>query len=97
MEGVTTRLWSPDRTVKAHERAARFSKRDEIVCSYAKNKRKKYRIKSRYDNIRTTIQNRSGVLADNVSNNNALLRKLKAKGNVRPFGGGNVILNFRGH
>src|SRR3990167_10992428 len=25
-------------------------------------------------------------------NNNALLRKLKAKGNVRPFGGGNVIL-----
>ncbi len=44
------------------------------------------------DIIATTIQNRSGVLADNVSNNNALLRKLKAKGNVRPFGGGNVIL-----
>jgi len=44
------------------------------------------------DIIATTIQNRSGALADNVSNNNALLRKLKAKGNVRPFGGGNVIL-----
>ena len=44
------------------------------------------------DIIATTIQNRSGVLADNVSNNNALLRRLKAKGNVRPFGGGNVIL-----
>lgn len=44
------------------------------------------------DIIATTIQNRSGVLADNVTNNNALLRKLKAKGNVRPFGGGNVIL-----
>ena len=44
------------------------------------------------DIIATTIQNRSGVLADNVTNNNALLRRLKAKGNVRPFGGGNVIL-----
>ena len=44
------------------------------------------------DIIATTIQSRSGELADNVTNNNALLRKLKAKGNVRPFGGGNVIL-----
>lgn len=44
------------------------------------------------DIIATTIQNRSGDLADNFTNNNALLRKLKAKGNVRPFGGGNVIL-----
>ena len=44
------------------------------------------------DVIATTIQNRSGKLADNVTNNNAILRKLKAKGNVRPFGGGNVIL-----
>lgn len=44
------------------------------------------------DIIATTIQNRSGELADNVTNNNALLRRLKAKGNVRPFGGGNVIL-----
>lgn len=44
------------------------------------------------DIIATTIQQRSGTLADSVTNNNALLRKLKAKGNVRPFGGGNVIL-----
>ena len=44
------------------------------------------------DVIATTIQNRSGKLADNMTNNNALLRKLKAKSNVRPFGGGNVIL-----
>jgi hypothetical protein len=44
------------------------------------------------DVIATTIQQRSGKLADNVTNNNALLRRLKAKGNVRPFGGGNVIL-----
>ena len=44
------------------------------------------------DIIATTIQNRSGELADNVTNNNALLRRLKAKGNVKPFGGGNVIL-----
>ncbi len=44
------------------------------------------------DIIATTIQNRSGELADNVTNNNALLRKLKAKGNVRTFSGGNVIL-----
>ena len=44
------------------------------------------------DIIATTIQNRSGVLADNLTENNALLRRLKSKGNVRPFGGGNVIL-----
>ena len=43
------------------------------------------------DIIATTIQNRSGELSDNVTNNNALTRKLRAKGNVRPFGGGNVI------
>jgi hypothetical protein len=44
------------------------------------------------DVIATTIQNRSGVLADNLTNNNALLKKLKSKGNVRTFSGGNVIL-----
>lgn len=42
--------------------------------------------------ILTTIQSRSGELADNVTNNNPLLLKLKSKGNVRPFSGGNVIL-----
>jgi hypothetical protein len=44
------------------------------------------------DIIATTIQSRSGVLADNVLNNNALLQRLKKRGNVRPFSGGNVIL-----
>lgn len=44
------------------------------------------------DIIATTIQSRSGELADNVTNNNALLKRLKSKGNVRPFSGGNVIL-----
>ena len=42
--------------------------------------------------IATTIQSRSGELADNLTNNNALLKRLKSKGNVRPFSGGNVIL-----
>ena len=44
------------------------------------------------DIIATTIQSRSEELADNVTNNNALLRRLKSKGNVRPVSGGNVIL-----
>lgn len=49
-------------------------------------------IKNLRDNNATTIQSRSGELADNVTNNNALLRRLKKRGNVRPFSGGNVIL-----
>ncbi len=44
------------------------------------------------DIIATTIQNRSGTLADNVTNNNAILRRLRAKGNVKTAAGGNVIL-----
>jgi hypothetical protein len=44
------------------------------------------------DIIATTIQQRSGILADNCTNNNAALRAMRKKGNVRPFGGGNVIL-----
>jgi hypothetical protein len=44
------------------------------------------------DIIATSIQQRSGVLADNVTNNNALLTTLKKKGNVRPFNGGDSIL-----
>lgn len=44
------------------------------------------------DIIATTIQSRSRDLADNTTNNNALLRRVKSKGNVKPFGGGNVIL-----
>ena len=44
------------------------------------------------DIIATTIQSRSEELSDNVTNNNALLRRLKRKGNVRTVSGGNVIL-----
>ncbi len=44
------------------------------------------------DIIATTIQNRSGTLADNLTNNNALLRRLQERGNVKSFSGGNVIL-----
>jgi len=44
------------------------------------------------DIIATTIQSRSGELADNLTQNNAILQRLNSKGNVRPFSGGNVIL-----
>jgi len=44
------------------------------------------------DIIATTIQSRSGELADNLTQNNAILMHLDKKGNVRPFSGGNVIL-----
>lgn len=44
------------------------------------------------DIISTTIQSRSGALADNVTNNNALLKKMKERGNVKTISGGNVIL-----
>jgi hypothetical protein len=44
------------------------------------------------DVIATTIQNRSATIADNVTKNNALLSRLKQRGNVKKFSGGNVIL-----
>ena len=44
------------------------------------------------DIIATTIQSRSGELADNLTQNNAILQRLQQKGNIRPFSGGNVIL-----
>ena len=44
------------------------------------------------DIIATTIQSRSGELADNLTQNNAILQRLNQKGNVRSFSGGNVIL-----
>ena len=44
------------------------------------------------DIIATTIQNRSGVISDNVTKNNALLSRLKQRGNIKKFSGGNVIL-----
>ena len=65
---------------------------DEIVCSaweHAGASDKEPRTQTN----RTTIQSRSGELADNVTNNNALLRRLRDRGNVKTFSGGNVILN----
>lgn len=44
------------------------------------------------DIIATTIQSRTGKIADNVTKNNALLARLKQRGNVTTFSGGNVIL-----
>lgn len=43
------------------------------------------------DIVATTIESRSGEIADNVTKNNALLAKLKARGNVRTFSGGTKI------
>lgn len=43
------------------------------------------------DLVATTIESRSGEIADNVTKNNALLAKLKSRGNVRTFSGGTVI------
>jgi len=44
------------------------------------------------DIIATTIQSRTGKIADNVTKNNALLGRLKQRGNIKTFSGGNVIL-----
>lgn len=52
------------------------------------------------DILSTTIESRSGVVADNVSNNNALLFRLRQKGRQKPFSGGSVILqelSFQGN
>lgn len=44
------------------------------------------------DIIATTIQNRSGAIADNVTSNNALLMRLKKRGKIKTFSGGNTIM-----
>lgn len=44
------------------------------------------------DILATTIESRSRKIADNVTNNNALLKKLEMRGNVKPFSGGTKIL-----
>lgn len=44
------------------------------------------------DIIATTIQSRTGQIADNVTSNNALLTKLKKRGNIKTFSGGNTIM-----
>lgn len=43
------------------------------------------------DIIATTIESRTGQLADNLTNNNALLAKLKMRGNIKTVSGGSVI------
>jgi hypothetical protein len=42
--------------------------------------------------VTTTLRNRTGKLADNVSKNNALLMRLKKKGKVKPVSGGRTIV-----
>lgn len=49
------------------------------------------------DIIATTIQSRSGELADNFTNNNPLLMRLRQRGNERTVAGGNVILEEIGY
>lgn len=44
------------------------------------------------DILATTIENRSKKIADNVTSNNALLARLKARGKVKPFSGGHKII-----
>lgn len=42
--------------------------------------------------VTTTLRNRTGKLADNVSKNNALLMRLRKKGNVKTVSGGRTIV-----
>lgn len=42
--------------------------------------------------ITSTIESRSGVVADNVTKNNAILSELKKKGRIKPFSGGRTII-----
>ena len=44
------------------------------------------------DIIATTIESRTRQIADNVTDNNALLKKLSLKGNIKTFSGGSKIL-----
>jgi hypothetical protein len=44
------------------------------------------------DIVATTIQSRTGVIADNVTKNNALLAYLEKAGNIKRFSGGNTIM-----
>jgi hypothetical protein len=42
--------------------------------------------------VTTTLRNRTGHLADNISLNNALLNRLKKRGKVKPVSGGRTIV-----
>ena len=41
--------------------------------------------------VATTLRNRAGEIADDVTNHNALFMRLKQKGNIRPVDGGRTI------
>lgn len=48
---------------------------------------------SLFDNVlTTTLENRTGKLADNMTKNNALLSRLSERGNIRPLDGGSSIV-----
>lgn len=42
--------------------------------------------------VTTTLRNRTGKLADNVTKNNAILSRLAAKGNAKPAAGGRTLV-----
>ena len=42
--------------------------------------------------VTTTLRNRTGELADNMSRNNAALLRLSRRGNVKTFSGGRTIV-----
>ena len=44
------------------------------------------------DIIATTIESRTKQIADNVTNNNVVLKKLEQRGKIKPFSGGSKIL-----
>ena len=44
------------------------------------------------DILATTIESRTRQVADNVTDNNVLLKKLETKGKIKPFSGGSKIL-----
>ena len=44
------------------------------------------------DILATTIESRTRKIADNVTNNNALLKRMEQKGKIKPFSGGHKIL-----
>ena len=43
------------------------------------------------DIMATTIQSRTRKIADNVTNNNAILKRLSTKGRIKTFSGGESI------
>ena len=92
-KGVTTRQVSPNNNPVHEPPGALTGIRHSL--SYAGTHRSAD--KEPRDNTLTTIENRSRDLADNWENNNALLRKFRAKGNVKPFSGGNLILQEIGY